>query len=209
MRGAAAVEGVLRHPLAWPASLLLLGLPAIALTSGAWLDRLGANPAEYLIRATGDWTLRLLCLSLALTPLRVLLGWAALARLRRTVGVAVYVYACLHLTCYAAFDMGFDLPGIGSDIARRPFILMGFLAWLLLTPLAATSFNRAAQWLGARRWRQVHRLVHAVAALAVIHFVWMRAGKNDFAEPFTYGAILALLLGWRAARAWKGRAPRA
>ena len=208
MSSASAVDGALRHPLAWPVSLVLLALPALALTAGAMLDRLGANPAEYLIRATGDWTLRLLCLSLALTPLRVSLGWHALARLRRRVGVAVYVYASLHLASYAAFDMGFDGGEVVRDIVKRPFILMGFLGWLWLTPMALTSFNRAVRLLGARRWNLLHRLVYGVAVVAVIHFAWMRAGKNDFAEPVLYGTLLALLLAWRAWRAWSGGTAR-
>ena len=203
MTPSARVAQGLLHPAARHVTLALLSLPALALLAGALLERLGPNPAEYLIRATGDWTLRWLCLTLALTPLRIELGWAGLARLRRRFGVAVYVYACLHLTCYAVFDMGLEAGAIVSDIAKRPFILMGFLAWLLLTPLAATSFDRAVRWLGGRRWRALHQLVHGVAVIAILHFVWMRSGKNDFAEPAVYAVILAVLLGWRAWRRWR------
>ena len=158
---------------------------------------LGANPQEALIRATGDWTLRFLCIVLAVTPLRVISNTPALARFRRMLGVYVYFYVVVHLLSYSWFDMGFDLTDIGADIVKRPFILVGFSAFVLLTPLAATSFNRAIKALGARRWQQLHKCVYAVAGLAILHFFWMRAGKNNFAEVFVYAGILAVLLGWR------------
>jgi sulfoxide reductase heme-binding subunit YedZ len=172
----------------------------------AWLmwaavsNQLGANPAEALIRSLGDWTLRFLVLVLCVTPLRVTLGWPALARLRRMVGLFVFFYACMHLLAYALFDMEFDLAGIAADVVKRPFILVGFLAWLLLSALAATSFNRAIRALGAKRWQRLHRAVYVVAGLAVLHFFWMRAGKNDFAEVGVYAAILGGLLAWRVWR---------
>lgn len=171
--------------------------PAGWLVYGALADQLGANPAEYLLRATGDWTLRMLCVVLAVTPLRVSLHLPGLARLRRMLGLYVYFYALLHLLCYAWFDMGFDVQEIVLDIPQRPFILVGFTAIVLLTPLAATSWNRAIRWLGGPRWQVLHRLVYAVAVLAVLHFFWMRAGKNDFAEVYVYAAVLGFLLGWR------------
>ena len=176
---------------------------ALAVLPGAWLlwrattDGLGPNPAEALIRSLGDWTLRILCLTLAVTPLRVLTRQPALARLRRMLGLFTYFYAVLHLLAYAGFDMALDAGDIARDIAKRPFILVGFLGWLMLTLLAATSFNRAIRALGARRWQTLHRAVYGVAALAVLHFFWMKAGKNDFAEVALYAAILAALLGWR------------
>lgn len=172
-------------------------LPALWLVYAAASHQLGANPAEALIRSTGDWTLRLLCVVLAVTPLRVQLKLPALARLRRLLGLYVYFYALLHLLCYAGFDMGFELGDIARDIAKRPFILVGFTALLLLTPLAATSWNRAIRALGAARWQALHRLVYAVAVLAVLHFFWMRAGKNNFDEVQVYAAVLGALLGWR------------
>lgn len=198
-------RSVLLHPVAKPAVFVLALLPLAWLVYGAFADRLGANPAEYLIRSTGDWTLRMLCITLAITPLRVLSGNAAFARFRRMLGLFTWFYAALHLLCYSWFDMGLDLGEIARDIAKRPFILVGFSAFLLLTPLAATSFNRAVKALGARRWQALHRLVYAIAALAILHFFWMRAGKNDFAEVAVYAAILALLLGWRFARFLKAR----
>jgi sulfoxide reductase heme-binding subunit YedZ len=188
---------VLQH--GWVRGLLVLAgsVPALFLLYGAFTNQLGANPAEALVRGTGDWTLRMLCAVLAVTPLRVQLGLPALARWRRTLGLWVYAYAVLHLLCYAWFDMGFEVQDIAQDIAKRPFILVGFSALVLLTPLAATSWNRAIRWLGAARWQALHRLVYAVAGLAVLHFFWMRAGKHNFAEVAAYAAVLGSLLGWR------------
>lgn len=180
-----------------PALFLLALLPLAWLVFAAATDRLGANPAEALIRSGGDWTLRLLCLTLAVTPLRQLTGWSALARLRRMLGLFTFFYALLHFLSYAWLDMGFDLTAIVADIAKRPFILVGTAALLLLLPLAATSFNRAIRALGAKRWQALHRLVYGIAGLALLHFFWMRAGKNDFGEVAVYAAIVAALLGWR------------
>lgn len=174
--------------------------PFAQLLWGALANTLGANPAEALIRGTGDWTLRFLCLTLAVTPLRQATGWHALARLRRMLGLFAFFYGLLHFLCFAWLDMGLDLPAIVRDIAQRPFILVGTAALALMLPLAATSFNRAIKALGAARWQALHRTVYAVALLGLLHFFWMRAGKNDFAEVAVYAAILALLLGWRAWR---------
>ena len=167
------------------------------------MDWLGANPAEALERSTGDWTLRMLCVVLAITPLRTVAQLPGLARFRRMAGLFVYFYAVLHMTAYAWFDMGFDIADIAKDIVKRPFILVGFSALVLLTPLALTSFNRAIRALGARRWQWLHRLVYVIAVLAIVHFFWMRAGKNDFAEVAVYALILGCLLGWRVAKALK------
>ena len=191
---------VLSHPAAKPLVFILALLPLAGLVYGAVNDQLGANPAEYLIRATGDWTLRFLCLVLAVTPLRVITATPALARFRRMLGLFVYFYVVLHLMSYSGFDMGFDVADIARDIAKRPFILVGFSAFLLLTPLAATSFNGAIRAFGAARWQMLHKAVHVVAALAILHFFWMRAGKNDFGEVAVYAAILGALLGWRFVR---------
>ena len=188
-----------------PLLLVVCLLPALWLVYGAVAGQLGANPAEALIRSTGDWTLRMLCLVLAVTPLREGFKMPALLRLRRMLGLYVYFYAVLHLLCYAWFDMGLDLEDIARDIAKRPFILVGFTALLLLTPLAATSWNGAIRALGGMRWRALHRLVYVVAVLAVLHFFWMRAGKNNFAEVYVYAAVLGGLLGWRLWRAVTGR----
>lgn len=180
-----------------PLLFLLCLAPLAALVYGAFNNQLGANPAEKLIRELGEWTLRLLWLTLAVTPLRQLTGLAALARFRRMLGVFAFFYASLHLLAYGWLDQGLDVADIAADIAKRPFILMGFTAWVLMLPLAATSFNRAIKALGAPRWQALHKAVYAVAVVGLLHFVWMRAGKNNFGEPAIYGAMLAALLGWR------------
>lgn len=176
----------------WPAAWLLFA---------ALSDQLGPNPAEALIRGTGEWALRLLCLTLAVTPVRHWTGWHWMGRWRRRLGLYTFAYACLHLLAYAWLDMGAYLDDIARDIAKRPFILVGFLAWLMLLPLALTSFNRAVRWMGSRRWIWLHRGVYLIAGLAILHFLWMRSGKNDYGEVWLYGGILAILLGWRIAKA--------
>jgi methionine sulfoxide reductase heme-binding subunit len=193
------------QPAAKPLVFLLALMPFGWLLYGAIKNNLGANPAEYLSRATGDWTLRFLCITLAVTPLRAVTGTPALARFRRMLGLFVYFYAVLHFLAYSWFDMGFDPADIAKDIAKRPFILVGFSAFVLLTPLAATSFNRAVKALGAARWQALHKLVYAIAGLGILHFFWMRAGKNNFAEVAVYAAIIAGLLGWRALRGLAAR----
>jgi len=193
----ASLRTPLRHPAAKPTLFVLALLPFVGLVVGVQQQMLGPNPAETLIRSLGDWTLRFLCLTLAITPLRQWTGWVALARFRRMLGLFAAFYAALHFSAYAGFDMGFEIGDIVRDVAKRPFILVGTLAFLLMLPLAATSFNRAVRLLGAARWQRLHRLVYAIAVLAILHFFWMRAGKRDFAEVFVYAAVLALLLGWR------------
>ncbi|SCK44521.1 sulfoxide reductase heme-binding subunit YedZ [Variovorax sp. HW608] len=192
-----AVNKLLMHPAAKPVVFVLCLLPFAWLFYGALTDGLGANPAEHLIRSAGDWTLRFICIVLAVTPLRVITKTNALARFRRMLGLFAYFYVVFHLLSYSWFDMGFELQDIAKDIAKRPFILVGFSAFLLLTPLAATSFNRAIRALGAKRWQLLHRLVYLIAGLGLLHFFWMRAGKHNFAEVFVYAAIIGVLLGWR------------
>jgi sulfoxide reductase heme-binding subunit YedZ len=196
------VNRLLLKPAAKPLVFALALVPLGLLVWGAFADTLGANPAETLIRSTGDWTLRLLCLTLAVTPLRQLTGWHALARLRRMLGLFTFFYGLLHFLAFAWLDMGLDLTAIVADIAKRPFILVGSAALLLMLPLALTSFNRAIKALGAARWQALHKAVYAVAVLAVLHFFWMRSGKNDLAEVGVYAAVLGALLGWRAWRRW-------
>jgi methionine sulfoxide reductase heme-binding subunit len=193
----AVLRQALQHRSAKPVAWFLCSLPLVWLVWGAANEALGANPAEYLIRATGDWTLRLLCVTLAVTPLRMMLGWPELLKLRRTFGVYTYFYVLMHLLCYSWLDMSFEWNDIAHDIAKRPFILVGFGAFVLLTPLALTSFNRAIRWLGAKRWQWLHRLVYLVAVLAVLHFFWMRAGKSNFTEVFVYASVLFVLFAWR------------
>ncbi|MBU3900099.1 MAG: sulfoxide reductase heme-binding subunit YedZ [Gammaproteobacteria bacterium] len=196
----AQLRPLLRHRMAKPVAFGLSLLPFFWLLYAAIFNQLGANPAEALVRATGDWSLRFLCLVLAVTPLRIISNTPTLASYRRMLGLFVYFYVVLHLLSYSWFDMGFDVADIGRDIAKRPFILVGFSAFVLLTALALTSFNRAIRALGAKRWQLLHRLVYVVAGLALLHFFWMRAGKNDFAEVVVYALILGILLGWRLIR---------
>ena len=189
--------------MAWWTLLALGLLPLAWLVWRTWTNQLGANPAETLIRATGDWTLRGLCLTLTVTPLRVQLGWPELLRFRRLLGLLTFGYASLHLVCYAWFDMGLDWADIVRDIPKRPFVLVGSLALLLMTLMALTSWNGAIRRLGARRWQNLHRSIYVVGVLAILHFWWMRAGKNNFNEVWVYGLILAVLLGWRLIRRLK------
>ena len=173
----------------------------LPLLINVWLaaqDRLGANPIETLTRSSGDWALYFLALTLAITPLRRLSGQYWLQALRRMLGLFAFFYACLHFTTFIWFDHFFDLGEIGRDVWKRPFITVGFAALLLLIPLAVTSTDAMQRRLG-RRWSQLHRLVYGVALLALLHFWWMRAGKQNFAEPILMGVIIMILLAARAA----------
>ena len=198
--GAMGVNRLLLHPATKPTVFVLALAPFLWLAYAALTDpseHLGANPAETLIRHTGELALRFLCAALAVTPLRQWTGWQALARLRRMLGLFACFYAVLHFLCFAWLDMGLDLAAILKDIVKRPFILVGTAALVGMLPLAATSFNRAIKALGARRWQTLHRAVYGVAALALLHFFWMRSGKNDFGDVAVYAAVIGTLLGWR------------
>lgn len=203
------MRSLLLHPLAKPLVFLLCLLPLAWLVYGAVANQLGANPAEALIRGLGDWALRFLCIALAVTPVRIHTRTPQLARYRRMLGLFVAFYASLHLVAYAWLDMGLDVADIGRDILKRPFILVGFTAWLLLVPLALTSTNGMVRRLGGKAWRALHRLVYLVAPLALLHFFWMRAGKNDFAEVAVYAVILGALLLDRLSRYFKPKTPTA
>ena len=191
---------MLRHRAAKPLLFAMCLLPFAWLFHGAWADTLGANPAEVLIRATGDWTLRFLCLTLAITPARQMLDAPGLVRFRRMLGLFTFFYGVLHFLSYGWLDQGFDVEAIAKDIAKRPFILVGTSTLLLMLPLAATSFNGAIKALGAAQWQRLHRAIYAAAVLAVLHFFWMRAAKNNLAEWAVYAAVVAVLLGWRLQR---------
>lgn len=172
-------------------------LPLARLVLLGFQDALGANPIEFITRRTGDWTLYFLCITLAVTPLRRLTGANWLVRLRRMLGLFAFFYACLHFTTFVWFDHFFDLPEMWKDVLKRPFITVGFTAFVLLVPLATTSTDAMVRRLG-RNWSRLHKLVYLVAMLAILHFWWMKAGKNDFAEPMLMGGIVAVLLGFRA-----------
>ena len=206
VRPNAATAAARRTPyLLRPAAKVLLFvlclLPFAWLLYGAWANTLGPNPAEALIRATGDWTLRFLCITLTVSPLRQWTDLPALARFRRMLGLFTFFYVLLHFLSYGWLDQGFDIDAIAKDIVKRPFILVGTAGLLLMAPLAATSFNRAIKAIGAARWQMLHRAVYAIALLGLLHFFWMRAAKNNFAEVAVYAVVIAVLLGWRVKRA--------
>ena len=181
---------------------LLALLPLLRVVLLGFQDRLGANPIEFVTRASGDWTLYFLCITLAITPLRRLTGMGWLLKLRRMLGLYTFFYACLHFLCFIWFDHFFDIDAMWRDVIKRPFITVGFSAFVLLLPLAITSSNRMMRWLG-RRWGMLHRLIYLIAVLALLHFWWMRAGKNNFADPLLFGAIVSVLLGARLAFRWR------
>jgi len=184
--------------LLW-AKWMLFGLsllPLLRLIAMGVQDRLTANPIEFITRATGDWTLYFLCLTLTVTPLRRFAGINELIRFRRMLGLFTFFYASLHFMTFIWFDHFFDLAEMMRDILKRPFIAMGFLAFVLMVPLALTSNDLMLKKLG-RRWSLLHRLIYPIAILALLHFWWMRAGKNNFSEPLVMGMVVAVLLALR------------
>jgi sulfoxide reductase heme-binding subunit YedZ len=172
--------------------LALLPFARLALFTAT--DRLGANPIEFITRNTGDWTLYFLCVTLAVTPLRRITKWIWLVKLRRMFGLFAFFYVLLHFTTFLWFDHFFDLAEMWKDVLKRPFITVGFTAFVLLIPLAATSTNRMIRTIGAKRWQMLHRLIYIIAPLGVLHFWWMKAGKNLLAEPIMFTAIVTALL---------------
>ena len=160
--------------------------------SGSFTDPLAA-----ITQGSGEWALYFLCITLAMTPLRRLSGWNWLVKLRRMIGLFTFFYALVHFTAFLWFDHFFDVGAMLTDVVKRPFILVGFIAFVLLVPLAATSTNGMIKRLGGKRWQWLHRLIYPIAALAILHFWWMKAGKNDFAQPILFGLIVAVLLGLR------------
>jgi sulfoxide reductase heme-binding subunit YedZ len=178
-----------------PALFILALLPLAFLVYRALTNDLGANPIETINRYTGDWVLRFLLITLAVTPLRRLTGWNGLLRYRRILGLFAFFYACLHFLSWVWLDQYFVLADIVADVAKRPYITVGFASFLMLIPLAATSTNAMIRRLGAKRWQQLHRLVYLIGIGGVVHFLWLV--KSDIREPLVYGAVLALLLGFR------------
>ncbi|MGQ0708540.1 MAG: sulfite oxidase heme-binding subunit YedZ [Rhodoferax sp.] len=171
--------------------------PLLWLWAAALLGQLGPNPAEALVRGSGDWALRFLCLALAVTPLRQALGWAWLARWRRPLGLYCFAYALAHFLSYAWLDLEWEAQALVRDVLKRPFITLGMASLAVLLPLALTSPKAVARRLGARRWQALHRSVYLLPFLVLTHFYWMRAGKNDFAEVSAYALLLLGLLAWR------------
>jgi len=180
-----------------PVLFVLMLVPAAYYGWGIWQDTLGANPLEAVIRGLGDWGLRFLLITLLVSPLRRLLNWAQLLRLRRMLGLYAYFYVVLHLLGYLWFDQFFDWEEIWFDILERPFITVGMISVVLLTPLAVTSTKGMIKRLG-KNWKRLHTLVYPISMLAVLHFWWMV--KLDITEPAIYAGILTVLLGERLYR---------
>lgn len=183
------MQVILRNPKIWIALVCLLPLLRLIYLGNS--GGLGANPIEFITRSTGTWTLVGLLVTLSITPLRRLTGRASFIRYRRMLGLLTFFYALLHFATYLWLDQFFDPAAIVKDIIKRPFITVGFAAFVLLIPLAATSTQTMMRQLG-RRWQQIHRLVYLIALLGVIHYLWMV--KKDLTEPLVYGGVLAVLL---------------
>lgn len=212
----APLGGIARQPRGFGAVIIVAALVPASLIAYALISdlfygsrHLGSDPIKEGEHLFGNWTLRLLVLTLTITPLRRITGWNWIAKHRRTLGLFTFGYACLHLLTWLLLDMQFfisDYVGwqeLKTDILKRPYITIGMLAFLLMVPLALTSTKRAIRWLG-KRWQKLHRLVYVSAVLGVIHF-WMSV-KRDITEPLIFALIFALLLGWRVREARRLRA---
>jgi sulfoxide reductase heme-binding subunit YedZ len=194
-RRGAPPRRVTRDRWAKPLVFLLALLPLALLAWRLLNDDLGGDPIEALEQETGTWALRFVAITLALTPLRRLLGWNALARYRRMLGLFAFAYATVHLAIYAGLDMEFSAADLVEDVVEHPYVTIGFATWLLLVPLAITSTTGWTRRLGGHRWNRLHQLTYLVAVTGTIHYLW--AVKKDTLRPFTYALVFALLLGWR------------
>jgi sulfoxide reductase heme-binding subunit YedZ len=183
---------------------LLACVPFLRLIIFAYLDQLGANPLEAITRNTGDWTLYMLCITLSITPLRRLSGWNWLLAMRRMLGLFTFFYASLHFLAFYWFDHFFDVQAMLIDVLKRPFIAMGFATFLLLLPLAITSTNSMMRKLG-KRWKTLHQLIYLIILTGLVHFWWMRAGKQNFAQPLLITVIAVVLLGSRVVMWWQNK----
>lgn len=186
-----------------PVVFLLSLLPFSLLLWKAYTGDLSANPIKDITEETGIWTLRFLMITLSITPLRKITGWARFARFRRMVGLFAFFYGFLHFTTYIYLDQFFAFDEIIKDVAKRPFITVGFTAFVLMIPLAVTSPNRVVKWIGGKRWTLIHRLVYIVATAGVIHYLWLV--KADTIRPLRYGAVLSILLIYRLWEYFKSR----
>lgn len=169
-------------------------IPLAMLVWDGFNDALGANPVEKITHRTGDWTLRFLLITLSVTPLRILFGWQVLMRLRRMFGLFAFFYVCLHFSTYLVFDHFFDFTEIIKDIVKRPYITVGFTAFIMLIPLALTSTNKKMKQLG-KNWKRLHQLVYVIAVCGILHYLWLV--KADLLQPLIHAAILLVLLGVR------------
>lgn len=187
----------------WSLFVLAL-LPFVELLRLGFTHGLGANPVEFVLRWLGTWTLVALLVTLAVTPVRWVTGWAWLVRLRRMLGLYAFFYGTLHVTTYVWIDHFFDWASIVTDITKRPYLTFGFFAYLLMVPLALTSTNAMVRRLGGRNWQRLHRAVYAIGVLGVLHFWYHKLAKNDLAQPTVYALVLGTLLGARLLH-WMGR----
>jgi len=171
-----------------------------------------ADPLEFITHSSGDWTLYFLVITLAVTPVRRLLKWNWVVKLRRMVGLYAFFYAFLHFTAFLWFDHFFDLAAMWKDVLKRPFITVGFIAFVLLIPLAVTSTNAMVRKLGGKRWQWIHRLIYLIAPLGILHYYWMKSAKNNIGQPILFGAIVVVLLAlrvyWSATKKAKVQAVR-
>jgi len=177
-------------------------VPLLLLVWRGFHGDLTANPVEFLQHRTGDWTLRFLVFTLSVTPFRKLLNLPELIRFRRMLGLFAFFYACLHFLTYLGPDQSFQVAGMLKDVAKRPFITLGFAAFLLLIPLAITSTAAWVRRLGGRRWQALHRSIYVCAILGVTHYYWLV--KSDIRKPLFYGVLVGILLVWRFAF-WIGK----
>src|SRR5574343_1014495 len=186
-----------RQLLAIKSALFVLSLlPAVRLIWAAWQNDFGPNPVEFVQRWTGTWTFNFLLITLCVSPLRAKLGWHWLIRLRRHLGLFCFFYASLHFLSFIGFDHSFELDSLAQDILKRPFVTVGFAAFLLLVPLAATSNQWAIRRLGGRRWQELHRSIYLIGILGTLHYLWL-VKASALIWPLVYGLALGLLLAWR------------
>ncbi len=183
-------------------------IPLGHMLSGILMERLGANPLEYLTRYSGDWALYFLMMTLAVTPLRKLLQQPWLLRFRRMLGLYTFFYAALHFLMFFWFDHFFDLQEMWTDVLKRPFIAVGLIAFCALLPLAVTSHNGMIRRMGGKAWQRLHQLIYVIAPLAVLHYYWMKAGKHDLTRPYLFASLVAALLLYRVVVKWRERAER-
>jgi sulfoxide reductase heme-binding subunit YedZ len=186
-----------RQVSAIKAVIFALGLIPVAKMAYLTISGQLVEPLEHITRGTGDWVLYFLCITLAVTPLRKFTGWNWLVKLRREIGLFAFFYAFLHFMTFLWFDHFFDVTEMWKDVLKRPFITVGFIAFVLLIPLAVTSTNGMIKRLGGKRWQWLHRLIYIIAPLGILHFWWMKAGKHDFEQPIIFGTVVAVLLGLR------------
>jgi sulfoxide reductase heme-binding subunit YedZ len=183
-------------------------IPLGHMLNGLLMEKLGANPLEYLTRYSGDWALYFLMMTLAVTPLRKLLQQPWLLRFRRMLGLYTFFYAALHFLMFFWFDHFFDLQEMWADVLKRPFIAVGLMAFCALLPLAVTSHNGMIRRMGGKAWQRLHQLIYVIAPLAVLHYYWMKAGKHDLTRPYLFASLVAALLLYRVVVKWRERAER-